>query len=364
LSSSKVDVGKPRDKGKSRKGLHPFVAYLIDRFPNYDKWVKAQGVPNIEGHFVADCRAAELFEWERTGGTGVFINLSNQTVDDAFLVEIPRGGSLNPDRHMYEEIVYVVSGRGATKVWNEGADPIQFEWQAGSLFAIPLNANYQHFNGDGENPARLLGVTSAPLTINLFHSTDFVFGTEFAFEDRFAEGALFDGTKKLHQVADWGVWETNFVADVRRLELMDNPARGKGQTIFIALSSSTMKVHISRFPSATYKKAHRHGPGAHIYILDGEGYSLMWPTGEEPQRFDWSEGALISPPDGWYHQHFNLGDKPATYLGLHRPVVIGGSTPTHQIEYEDEESAIRQDYEAELRARGIEPQMDGVRAGE
>lgn len=355
--NDKVETPGKYDK----RGLHPYVAYLKDHYPDYDKWVAEQHVPVITGHYISDCTTEPLYPWERMGGNGVFINLSDQTVDDAYLVEIPPGGSLHPERHLYEELTYVVAGHGATAVWQAGQEPVQFEWHAGSFFAIPLNAYHQHFNGSGDEPARLLAATSAPLTINLLHNTDVVFNCDYTFADRFGGGSeFFNGEKTFRDGVHSGLWETNFIADVSKVELRARGDRGKGESIFLALAGSAMKSHISRFPIGTYKKAHRHGPGAHIYIVGGEGYTLMWEEGKPRQRYEWRVGSLISPPNNWYHQHFNTGDQPATYLALQRPVVIYNKGGSHQIEYEDEDPAIREEYVAELKQRGVELRMPPV----
>ena len=74
-------------------------------------------------------------------------------------------------------------GRGSTAVWNDAGQRITFEWQAGSLFAIPLNAWHQHFNGSGREPARYVAVTNGPAVINLYEDIEFVFNTRLRFQE-------------------------------------------------------------------------------------------------------------------------------------------------------------------------------------
>jgi quercetin dioxygenase-like cupin family protein len=128
----------------------------------YQAWQRREGVRVIRDFAFEDLRTVELSPWPRKGGAGAIINIPNEHLPvDSHLVEIAAGGQSEPERHMYEEIVYVLSGRGATRIWQDGQEPQTFEWQAGSLFSIPLNAWYQHFNA-GTEPARYIAVTNAP----------------------------------------------------------------------------------------------------------------------------------------------------------------------------------------------------------
>jgi oxalate decarboxylase/phosphoglucose isomerase-like protein (cupin superfamily) len=292
-------------------------------------------------------------------------------------MEIAPGGKLEPQRQLFEETVFVLEGSGSTTVWNEGGERITFEWGKGSLFAIPINTWHQHFNGSGLRPARYFAVTNAPIIMNLFHNLDFIFNTPFTFDDRFdARGDFFRDGKfyrdRLGPKPDT-ILETNFVPDVYTIQLYDHSRRSAGgSNVLFELGNNTMCAHISEFPVGTYKKAHRHGPGAHVVILTGEGFSLLWPDGDEPKRVNWRPGSVVVPPNNWFHQHFNTGADPARYLamrwgsrkyaldaefakadGTDVSVAQGGN----QIEFPDEDRRIHQMFEADLARAGAACRM-------
>ena len=101
-----------------------------------------------------------------------------------YVQEIPGGGALNPEKHMYEEAFFVLRGRGITEVWHEGGPKVSFEWGEGSVFGIPLNTHHRLVNGSRE-PAIVVGSTTAPWMMNLVQNTDFIFNCDHQFTDRF-----------------------------------------------------------------------------------------------------------------------------------------------------------------------------------
>src|SRR5580765_3314435 len=113
----------------------------------YTRWVRDEGLDIVSSFYVPNLHTVELKPWPRRGGRGVYLNHdASRTSNDCYVCQIPPGGELAPQRQLFEEMIYVLDGRGSTAVWNDAGQKITFEWKAGSLFAIPLNAWHQHFN--------------------------------------------------------------------------------------------------------------------------------------------------------------------------------------------------------------------------
>src|SRR6201989_3495021 len=335
----------------------------------YLRWVRGEGLGIIIAHYVRTLRTVELKPWARRGGAGVYINHeASRTSNDCYVCEIPPRKKREPQRPMFEDMIPVLDGRGSTTVWNDQGRRITFEWKAGAMFAIPLNCVHQRCNGSGQAPARYVAVTNAPPVINLYEDAEFVFNCEYDFKNRFNGEPDYFANKGEQKGL---LLETNFVADAVSLPLISAKERGAGGGhIRFNMAKGSMNSHISQFPIGTYKKAHCHGPGAHVIILSGEGYSLMWPEGDTPRRYEWQVGSMIVPPNMWLHQHFNTGTTPARYLAFKHEVVsirngqgvpkawisrrIGGD----QIDYSDERPEIRDMFAESLPQADIAPHME------
>ncbi len=336
----------------------------------YEEWLESEGVKVYEEAYFPNLAKLELGPWERKGGKGAVTHINNRHMpNDCHVVEIKPGGKSEPEHHMYELTIYVVSGTGGTTIWNDEKQKQTFEWHTGSLFSIPLNATYQNFNGSGTEPARYIAVTNAPPMMRLFKDNKFMFNSDYKFESRFAgEDDYFNGNGKLYNRR---VWESNFVANAPDMLLYGWKERGAGGiNAMLEMANNNMKSHISEFPIGTYKKAHCHGPGAHLVLLSGSGgFSLVWTKEDrsDMKKLDWQHGSMVVvPSDNCYHQHFNTGTNRARYLalrsgdqGLNSPRAGGGDGADKsikeggwQIEYGDEEREIHEIFEKDLKAHG------------
>ena len=95
------------------------------------------------------------------------MNTRMETVD-AYMLIIPPGSRSGKHRHLAEECLYVLEGRGYdlhqdceveitdTYHWEAQAEVKRYEWEAGDVIYIPPNTIQQHFNADAQRPVRLI----------------------------------------------------------------------------------------------------------------------------------------------------------------------------------------------------------------
>lgn len=341
----------------------------------FELWAEGERIPVIRGYHVEDLLEVKVEPWKRKGGLGAIIILEgSQGWNSAYICEIPPGAKLEPQRHLFEEQIYILRGQGESAFWGGRQKRQKISWQAGSLFAPPLNVWHEHRN-TGKEPARYAAVCNAPLVLNLFDDPGFAFHCSYAFVKRYSGKANYFNPKgkqdkEIGVGTDRPVWRVNFIPDVYASKLGETPMGTGMSLVQLKLSRNNMAAHIAELEVGTYKKAHRHQAAAHIIWLSGYGYTFLWNEKGERIRIDWKKHSLVSPAENWFHQHFNLSSEPARHVALRRglpdvgrdykpwlDVKLGGD----QIEYEDEEPDIREIYENELRKTGIPCRMPVVK---
>ena len=95
------------------------------------------------------------------------MNTRMETVD-VYMQIIPPGSRSGKHRHLAEECLYVIEGRGhdlhqdcdveitETYAWKPQAEVKRYEWEAGDVIYITPCTIHQHFNADPAQPARLI----------------------------------------------------------------------------------------------------------------------------------------------------------------------------------------------------------------
>jgi uncharacterized RmlC-like cupin family protein len=352
----------------------PAGKFMIDP---YLDWSKAEGVPVYED-FGLDLLAIETRPWSRFGVNGAIVHVKGRgDAMTVFLLDISPGGKTVPQQHIFEAAFYVLSGHGSTVVERYSSERHQFEWGVHSVFAPPLNTKYQFFNSSGQEPARIAMSCNLPAVLNLFHNENFVFNNPGVFPEREGSQKHFAGEGDFIPVRPGKhMWETNFLPDASRFKLHDWAARGAGAAhIQLILADGVLHSHISEMPVGTYKKAHRHSPDVHIYIISGEGYSLLFYEGStDLVRVDWRPGWVFAPPDMMFHQHFNSGTEPVRYIAftqgsvrypltdhmrkIYAKIDVDVKKGGNQIEYRDQDPRVHRMFVDELAKKGLAVKMD------
>lgn len=365
---------------------------------HYERFMEEEGIRIHRDIGVRDVRELPLAPWSRLGGRGTFIQLSGTNgLWGMYVVEVPGGGALKPERHIYEELFYVVEGRGTTEVWREGSTKRQvFEWQAGSLFAVPLNTWHRQVNATS-SPALLLAATNAPPLMNQISDANFTFNNPFEFYDRYDESEeYFKPREELeaHAVTGRALRRSNLIPDLDRCELpLDNQRSPGYRRVEPYMAGNTFYLFIGEHATGRYSTAHRHESGAVLVCLRGKGYTYTWPQelgirpwqdgkGDLVKRQDYVPGGMVSAAPGggdWFHQHFGIGKEPLRVMALlggaggqsllHRRFLEvapgteitgtnadldegGGTIPYHQ-----EDPHIRKEFQEAIKGEGAEFRM-------
>jgi quercetin dioxygenase-like cupin family protein len=361
----------------------------------YDRFMQSEGIPCYRGIGVHRVQDLPMAPWKRLGGRGTYIQLyGTEGLWGMYVVEVPSGGALNIERHVYEKQVFIIDGRGSTEVWNEGQTKKQtFEWQKGSLFSIPLNA-YHRFVNASNSPALILCGTSAPNIINLVDNLRFVFDCPFNFTERYSgENDYFIQKDDIEPdpVRGLAMKRTNYMADIINTELpLDNRRSPGYRRVQPDMGGQRFHLWIGQHENGRYSKAHKHTSSAVLICVKGKGYTYTWPDalgmtpwkdgkGDKVIRQDYEPIGLVSaaPMSGdWYHQHFGISKDPlrlTAWFGPNnhdamRPGVPGEAMADvwamdidkggKAVPYHLEDPYIRKEYEETLAKEGVVSRME------
>ncbi len=322
--------------GLSAAGISRFLQPPL----TYDRFMEAEGGPVIRAMSV-DLRAVPLQPWRRLAASGAYVQMfGTEGGLGCALLEIAASGDTRAEKHLFEEIVLVLEGRGTTELWLEDTDRrVVFEWQAGSLFSVPPNAVHRMVNATG-TAALLLQASNAPAMLNMLGTVDAVFANPFVFANRFDDevGLAFDDVEP-HPVRGLAQCRTHLVPDIVGCDLpLDNRYSPGYRQLGLAMTGPGLDCAVGEHRPGRYAKAHILPTCSVMVGLRGRGFSYLWPQRSGPTP--WADGLaetvlavahapgviMGAGPGGgrWYHQVFNTGPVPLRHLTWGVPERAGG----------------------------------------
>lgn len=121
---------------------------------------------------------ADQLPWEKSR-QGKLKHLINRKMDtvmkgiEAYIQELPPGGHSGKHRHMGEEVLFILEGKGHDMhwdvdveiqekyIWKVDSEGKRFDWEESDIVYIPPNTVHQHFNDDLRKPARFISAMSS-----------------------------------------------------------------------------------------------------------------------------------------------------------------------------------------------------------
>jgi hypothetical protein len=152
----------------------------------YEIYMDEQNLPIHRGTVgFHDIRDLALASWKRMSARGAFIELNGcGGLQGMYVIEVPGAGAITPEKHMYEEIFYVLEGRGTTEIWSgdEANKKQTFEWQSGSLFSTA-----KYLAPDRQRrlqPCLVSWPDQRAADFHMYRSQDALFNNPYQFKDR------------------------------------------------------------------------------------------------------------------------------------------------------------------------------------
>jgi len=106
----------------------------------YERFMEKEGVPVVDGFGVTDVCNLPLKEWKRLGCEGAYLQLRGlEGITGVYVGKVAAGASTVAERHLYEKVVYILTGEGVAEIQQRDRVPHNIQWRAGSLFSPPMN---------------------------------------------------------------------------------------------------------------------------------------------------------------------------------------------------------------------------------